>query len=317
MRALVTGGAGYIGSVLVAKLIESGYEVNVLDDLSTGHRNSIHSSARFFEGSILNIIDLREAMNGCSVVFHFAAKTLVEESVEKPDLYRTVNVTGTQNVLSEMIRIKLDKIVFASTCAVYKDQDKPIDENDLIGPSSPYGESKLAADQLINEYSKVHAIGAFSFRFFNVAGSYFSPEMGWLEEKHTPETHLIPSLILSSEDKSFKLYGNKWDTPDGTCIRDFVHVVDLVSVCIQAISKIEIGVHKVFNLGTSTGISVKNVVEEFEKISNKKLNVEIFPQREGDSKILVANPRKAKEELNWTPNYNLSKIIKSSLKISD
>lgn len=317
MRALVTGGAGYIGSVLVAKLIESGYEVNVLDDLSSGHRNSIHSNARFFNGSILNIIDLREAMNGCEVVFHFAAKTLVEESVEKPDLYRTVNVIGTQNVLSEMIRIKLDKIVFASTCAVYREQEKPIDENDLIGPSSPYGESKLAADQLINEYSKVHAIGAFSFRFFNVAGSYFSQEMGWLEEKHTPETHLIPSLMLSSEDKSFKLYGNKWDTPDGTCVRDFVHVVDLVLICIQAITKIEIGVHEVFNLGTSTGISVKDVVEEFEKISNKKLNVEIFPKREGDSKVLVANPRKAVEELNWTPNYNLTNIIKSSLKISD
>lgn len=317
MKVLVTGGAGYIGSVLGAKLIESGFEVNVLDDLSTGYQESIHASATFFKGSILNLTELREAMNGCSMVFHFAAKTLVEESVKKPNLYHAVNVVGTQNVLDEMIRIKSSKIIFASTCAVYKDQERPINENDLLGPSSPYGESKLAADQLINEYSKVHSIGAFSLRFFNVAGSYFSPEMGWLEEKHMPETHLIPSLMLSSEDKSFKLYGNKWDTPDGTCVRDFVHVVDLVSICIQAITKIEIGVHEVFNLGTSTGISVTDVVEEFEKISNKKLNVEIFPKREGDSKILVANPRKAVEELNWTPKYNLSNIIKSSLKISD
>jgi UDP-glucose 4-epimerase len=317
MKVLVTGGAGYIGSVLVAKLIESGFEVNVLDDLSTGHQESIHANATFFKGSILNLTELREAMNGCGIVFHFAAKTLVEESVKKPDLYHAVNVVGTQNVLYEMIRIKSSKIIFASTCAVYKDQERPINESDLLGPSSPYGESKLSADQLIKDYCKSHSIGAFSFRFFNVAGSYFSNEMGWLEEKHSPETHLIPNLLVSSKEKSFKLFGAEWDTQDGTCVRDFVHVVDLVLICIQSINKIKDGVHEVFNLGTSTGISVKEVVEEFEKLSSKKLNVEIFAPRKGDSKMLVADPSKAEELLEWKPSHDLTQIIKSILKVVD
>jgi UDP-glucose 4-epimerase len=317
MKVLVTGGAGYIGSVLVAKLIESGFEVNVLDDLSTGHQESIHANAKFFKGSILNLTELREAMDGCSMVFHFAAKTLVEESVKKPDLYHAVNVVGTRNVLDEMIRNKLSKIIFASTCAVYKDQERPINESDLLGPTSPYGESKLSADRLIKEYCKSHSIGAFSFRFFNVAGSYFSREMGWLEEKHSPETHLIPNLLVSSEVENFKIFGNEWDTQDGTCVRDFVHVVDLVLICIQSINKIKNGVHDVFNLGTSTGVSVIKVVKEFENLTRKKLKVEILAPRKGDSKILIADPGKAEELLGWKPSHDLSQIIKSILKFVD
>jgi UDP-glucose 4-epimerase len=317
MKALVTGGAGYIGSILVAKLIEAGHEVNVLDDLSTGHMESVHTKAKFVEGSILSKADLSNSMENCDVVFHFAAKTLVEESVKNPELYQLVNVAGTKNILEEMKKSEIDKIVFASTCAVYKAKDSPISETDLLGPSSPYGESKLLADRSISEYCKDNNLGGFSFRFFNAAGAFRTKDMGWLEEKHNPETHLIPNLLASSNMHSFKLYGTNWETEDGTCIRDYVHVSDLAEICIDSVLKIRKSKHEIFNLGTSTGISVQKVIDQFEKISGRKLNLEVLERRAGDSKILVSDSRKAEKLLNWSPKSDLPEIIKSILKISN
>lgn len=316
MKVLVTGGAGYIGSVLVAKLIESGYEVNVLDDLSTGHRESIHTSANFIQGSILSQTDLKHSMQGCDVVFHFAAKTLVEESVRKPELYKLVNIDGTRSVLEEMKNSNLNKIIFSSTCAVYKTKDIPINEDDLLGPSSPYGESKLLADRAISEYCERYNLGGISFRFFNAAGAFYAKKMGWLEEKHRPETHLIPNLLTSSNDNSFKLYGKSWETPDGTCIRDYVHVADLAEICIRSTEKINKGTHEIFNLGSSKGVSVRQVIDEFELLSKRKINIEVLEKRAGDAKILVSDSRKAEIFLNWIPKNDLSQIIKSILKIS-
>lgn len=317
MKALVTGGAGYIGSILVAKLIEAGHEVNVLDDLSTGHKESVHFLANFIEGSILSQTDLETAMQGCDVVFHFAAKTLVEESVRKPELYKLVNVDGTRNVLEQMTKLNVKRIIFASTCAVYKTKDSPISENDLLGPTSPYGESKLMADEMITQYCKGNQLGGFSFRFFNAAGAFYAKNFGWLEEKHNPETHLIPNLLASSSENTFKLYGNTWETEDGTCIRDYVHVSDLSDVCIHSVEKISFGTHEVFNLGTSTGVSVQKVIDQFEKFAHRKLNIETLERRKGDSKILVSDSRKAEKFLIWVPQNDLSQIIQSILKIQN
>ena len=204
MKVLVTGGAGYIGSVLVTRLIESGYEVNVLDDLSTGHIESINKNAHFFQGSITDLNDLERSMSGCDVVFHFAAKTLVDESVSNPNLYMKINLEGTENVLKTMVNLKINKIIMASTCAVYKASDQPINENSELEPTSPYGISKLKADQLISKYSSKYGICGISLRFFNAAGAYYSDSIGWLTEKHHPETHLIPNLISNTRDNTFK-----------------------------------------------------------------------------------------------------------------
>jgi UDP-glucose 4-epimerase len=315
MKALVTGGAGYIGSILVAKLIEAGHQVNVIDNLSTGHRDSVHPKAKFMEGDILNQNDLRKSLVGCDVVFHFAAKTLVEESVRQPDFYHSINVNGTRNVLNSMVEANVSKIIFASTCAVYKAKDLPINENDILGPTSPYGQSKLLADELLQQYCHENGIGGFSFRFFNAAGAFYTKETGWLEENHNPETHLIPNLLASSARTSFKLYGKNWETSDGTCIRDYVHVADLADICVRSVTKIRSSQHEVFNLGNSIGVSVQKVIEQFEKISEIKLNIEVLEQRAGDAKILVADSKKAKEMLNWSPRNDLYQIIKSILKI--
>jgi len=314
MKVLVTGGAGYIGSILVARLIESGHEVNVLDDLSTGHKSSIHTSANFFQGSILNPIDLEKSMNGCEVVYHFAAKTLVAESVSKPELYMKVNLEGTENVLKTMVNLKINKLIMASTCAIYKATDKPLNENSEIGPTNPYGESKLKADRLISEYSAKHKISSYSFRFFNAAGAYFSNSMGWLAENHNPETHLIPNLIKSSEDNIFKLYGTDWDTPDGTCIRDYVHVVDISSACLSAIEYLNQSTHEIMNLGSSVGISVQEIINLYENLTNKKISIQVMNRRDGDSKILVADASKAKILLNWKVAFSIKSIIETSLK---
>lgn len=315
MKALVTGGAGYIGSILVAKLIEMGHQVNVIDNLSTGHKESIHPKSKFIEGDILNQDDLNKSIVDCDVVFHFAAKTLVEESVRLPDFYHSINVNGTRNVLNSMVEAQVKKIIFASTCAVYKAKESPINENDMLGPTSPYGETKLLADKLIQKYCQEKEIGGFSFRFFNAAGAFYTKETGWLVENHNPETHLIPNILASSTEKSFKLYGKNWDTSDGTCIRDYVHVADLADICANSVAKVKINKHDVFNLGNSVGVSVQKVIEEFEMISECKLNVEVMEQRSGDAKILVADSKKAKDILNWAPQNNLSQIIKSILKI--
>jgi UDP-glucose 4-epimerase len=315
MKALVTGGAGYIGSILVAKLIEAGHQVNVIDNLSTGHRDSVHPKAKFMEGDILNQNDLRKSLVGCDVVFHFAAKTLVEESVRQPDFYHSINVNGTRNVLNSMVEANVSKIIFASTCAVYKAKDLPINENDVLGPTSPYGQTKLLADELLQQYCHVNGIGGFSFRFFNAAGAFYTKETGWLEENHNPETHLIPNLLASSARTSFKLYGKNWETSDGTCIRDYVHVADLADICVRSVAKIRSNQHEVFNLGNSIGVSVQKVIEQFEKISEIKLNIEVLERRAGDAKILVADSKKAKEMLNWSPRNDLYQIIKSILKI--
>jgi UDP-glucose 4-epimerase len=315
MRVLVTGGAGYVGSVLVAKLIESGHEVNVLDDLSTGHRDAVHKNATFYNGSILDNKELKVSMNDCDVVFHLAAKTLVAESVANPDLYMEVNLRGTENVLKTMHELKINKFVMASTCAVYSASNKPLNEESEIGPTSPYGESKLLADNLITMLTEKFKLSSYSFRFFNAAGAYYSRDLGWLKERHNPETHLIPNLIKSKQDVRFKLFGTDWDTADGTCIRDYVHVSDIAEACIKALSAFTPNFHEIINLGSNTGVSVKEIIHVFEEIQKTKLIFEVYGRRDGDSAILVADSSKALKILNWKTKFDSRMIIQTCLEI--
>ena len=315
MKILVTGGAGYVGSVLVAKLIENGYEVNVLDDLSTGHRDAVHKKATFYNGSILNNEALMESMIECEVVFHLAAKTLVAESVAKPDYYMEVNLNGTENVLRTMTQLKINKFVMASTCAVYSASSIPLNEKSKLGPTSPYGESKLLADNLISILTEKFGLSSYSFRFFNAAGAYYSKDLGWLKERHNPETHLIPNLIKSSSVAKFKLFGTDWDTSDGTCIRDYVHVADIAEACLKAISSFKPKVHEIINLGSNTGVSVKEIIHIFEDIKKTKLDFDVLGRRDGDSAILVADSNKALKILNWKTNFDSKMIIQTCLEI--
>lgn len=315
MKVLVTGGAGYVGSVLVAKLIEIGNEVNVLDDLSTGHRDAIHGKAKFYSGSILNTDEIKPSMIGCDAVIHLAAKTLVAESVKNPQLYMDVNIKGTENVLKTMNEYKINKFIMASTCAVYSASNNPLHERSDLGPTNPYGESKMLADNLVTEYTEKFNFASFSLRFFNAAGAYFAKDFGWLKERHDPETHLIPNLIRSSEKQKFKLFGADWNTKDGTCIRDYVHVADIAEACIKALSSFKPKFHEILNLGSNEGISVKEIMETFERISNTKLNFEVQGKRAGDSEILVADSRKAMEILNWKTEFNLKRIMETCLEI--
>ena len=245
-RILVTGGAGYIGSTATAILADRGYEVVVLDDLSMGHADAVDPRATFIEGSILDADLLRNALAGCEAVIHFAGKSLVGESVEKPELYHHVNVDGSQNLLEAMAIHGIDKIVFSSSAATYGQPiDNPITEESFASPTNPYGASKLAIDKMIT----AAGISAISLRYFNVAGAYQSSN-GWLAERHNPETHLIPLVLRATEENPLKIFGTDWDTKDGTCIRDYVHVIDLIEAHILALGALKPHVHEIVNLGS-------------------------------------------------------------------
>jgi len=308
MRVLVTGGAGYIGSVATAILLERGFEVTVLDDCSTGHRDAVSKDAKFIEGSILDSQAVATALLDCEAVLHFAAKSLVGESVEKPDLYFDVNVNGTRNLLDQMSMAKISKLVFSSTAATYGEPEIiPITEAANTKPTSPYGTTKLAVDQLITEQAK-SGLAAISLRYFNVAGA-FKSKSGWLAERHNPETHLIPNLLRSTADKPLKIFGNDWPTKDGTCIRDYIHVVDLIDAHILAIENLAPGQHKIINLGSGGGYSVTEVVTAASKVLGKEIPIEITSRRAGDPAVLIADISLAATALNWSPSRDIEKMV--------
>lgn len=306
MKALVTGGAGYIGSILVSRLIDSGYEVNVLDDLSTGHRESVNKKARFFHGSILDKSEILPALDGVQIVFHLAAKTLVEESVRKPQHYFNTNAEGTKILIETMLENRIYQLIFASTCSVYKNIDTEINENSEVLPKNPYGKSKLAADNLIEEFCQSTPLQALIFRFFNVYGEYEINQFEKLEEKHQPETHLIPIVIETiKKNGEIPVYGFNWDTPDGTCIRDYLHVTDLSEACLIASQRIANIKFEIINLGTGIGHSVLSVISSMERKLNMNAKINFQNKRAGDAKRLVADINKAKEVLGWSPKNML------------
>ena len=310
MKILVTGGAGYIGSVLVNKLIEQGHQVNVIDDLSNGFRENIDRRAKFTEGSILDKGNLNQALEGVEVVYHLAAKIRVEEGEAKPELYKKVNIEGTLDLIKACVDKKIAKFIFASTAAVYGDPEEfPVNENSKTNPVNIYGATKLEIDKYLEANAKNMGISTICFRFFNIGGALKTKEGSWLKIKHEGATHLIPSILHSSSNKPLLIFGNDWPTKDGTPTRDFVHVVDLADALIKALNSLDKAGNQVINLGTATGSTVLEVVKTAEKSLNKVISYNFAGRRAGDSFALVTSNQKAKEILNWQPTKTLSDIL--------
>jgi len=309
MHVLVTGGAGYIGSVAVALLMDKGYQVTVLDDISTGHIESIPEGVRFVRGSLLDQDNVLNALEDCTAVLHFASKSLVGESVEKPDLYQDVNVNGSSNLLVQMRNKKVKKLIFSSSAATYGEVDvNPILENSGTNPKNPYGSTKLQVEELISKECAENDLSAVSLRYFNVAGA-LKTKSGWLTERHDPETHLIPNILKSSEENPVQVFGTDWPTFDGTCIRDYVHVIDLVEAHLLALlSLVEPG-HKIYNLGSGRGYSVMEVIAASDKATGRPTPFISAERRSGDPAILIADISKVKAELGWVPVRNVNEMV--------
>jgi len=312
-RLLITGGAGFIGSVLTAYLLDRGYEVVVVDDLSTGHNKAIDPRVSFIQASILDKPTLVKALAGVDTVIHCAAKSLVEESLSKPQLYEQINTEGTKVLLEAMSEANVSNIIFSSTAAVYGDSKiQPILESSEIKPVNPYGQSKIDAERLISKFCS-SGFAATTFRYFNVAGSYQSSAGQLHVEDHKNETHLIPKImknyIQNKEMAQVEIYGDSWPTNDGSCIRDYLHVTDLAAAHLLVLDALEVGKNQVFNLGSGTGYSVFEVIDGIEKVVGDKLNKVITPNRPGDPAVLLADIDKARKELGWIPKANLNQIV--------
>lgn len=314
MRVLVTGGAGYIGSIAVEVLMQQGFEISILDDCSTGHEDTVPAGARFIQGSILNSADVSDALTDCDAVMHFAGKSLVGESVEKPDLYKSVNVDGTRILLDQMHAQAISKIVFSSSAAVYGEPTVlPILESATAQPANPYGSTKLAIDEMIARESTAYGMSAASLRYFNVAGA-LKTDRGWLAERHNPETHLIPNVLRSTTDNPVKIFGSDWPTADGTCIRDYVHVVDLIDAHITALNSLGNPGYEIYNLGSGSGYSVREVVTAASTALGHQIPFIDSPRRAGDPAVLIADISKAKAVLDWKPTKDLSAMVSDTLK---
>jgi UDP-glucose 4-epimerase len=305
----VTGGAGYIGSIATHMLLEAGYEVSVLDDLSTGHKDAINARARFVEGSILDTTSLSAALSNCSAVMHFAGKSLVGESVQKPDLYMNVNLDGTTKLLDAMAQAGIKEIVFSSSAATYgQPKDSMISEESPTEPTNPYGLSKLKVDELLASRAASDGIAAISLRYFNVAGALQTSD-GWLSERHNPETHLIPNIFKATPSAPLQVFGTDWPTADKTCVRDYVHVVDLIEAHIKALTALKPGTHQIINLGSGTGYSVREVIDSAAHVASKVIPSVDVDRRAGDPAVLVASIEKAKRVLNWSPKRDLNQMM--------
>jgi UDP-glucose 4-epimerase len=313
MKILVTGGAGYIGSILVNKLIDLGHQVNVIDDLTNGFEENIDKGANFIKGSILDESKLDLALEGIEVVYHLAAKTKVEESEKQPELYKKVNIEGTLNLIKKCSEKNIKKLVFASTAAVYGNPENfPVNENSNVNPISVYGATKLEIDNHLEKNAETLGISAICFRFFNIGGALQTKKGGWLKIRHEGATHLIPSILHSSTEKPLLIFGNDWSTKDGTPIRDFVHVVDLVDALIKSLKKLEISGNQIINLGTSTGSTVLDVVKTAEVALQRSIPYQFTDRRAGDSFASVTSNEKAKQFLGWTPTKSLSEILQDA-----
>lgn len=313
MRVLVTGGTGYIGSTAVEILLTQGYEISILDDCSMGHADTVPAGVRFVQGSLLNSSEVADALDGCDAVMHFAGKSLVGESVEKPDLYHSVNVDGTRILLDEMHKKSIKKIVFSSSAATYGEpKSVPILETAETQPTNPYGATKLAIDHMITAEAANRGISAASLRYFNVAGA-LKATRGWLAERHDPETHLIPNVLRSTPDNPVKIFGSDWPTADGTCIRDYVHVIDLIDAHIKALNSLDKPGHEIYNLGSGSGYSVREVISAASTATGHQIPYIDSPRRAGDPAVLIADISKAKAKLNWSPTRDLKSMVSDAV----
>ncbi|MBK3570184.1 UDP-glucose 4-epimerase GalE [Streptomyces sp. MBT62] len=296
-KYLVTGGAGYVGSVVAQHLLEAGHEVTVLDNLSTGFREGVPAGASFIEG------DIRDAAkwldSSYDAVLHFAAFSQVGESVVKPEKYWENNVGGSMALLAAMREAGVRKLVFSSTAATYGEPEEvPIVETARTSPTNPYGASKLSVDFMITSEAAAHGLGAVSLRYFNVAGAY-----GSCGERHDPESHLIPLVLQVAQGKrdAISVYGDDYPTPDGTCVRDYIHVADLADAHLLALKAAAPGEHLICNLGNGEGFSVRQVIETVRQVTGHPIPEIVAPRRGGDPASLVASADRAKERLGWNP----------------
>ena len=315
---LITGGAGYIGSHLAMALLEQKKDIIIFDSLELGHSEIIeilkkYGNVKFVQGNLKNLDDIRGVflVNKIEAVVHFAAYSQVAESVKNPQKYYYNNVYGTLNLLNAMLEFNVKKIVFSSTAATYGEPNYiPIDENHPQIPINAYGNSKLMVEKIMDDYDKAYGLKSVRLRYFNVAGADSEARIG---EWHNPETHLIPNVLKADGNQTFKMFGDDYETPDGTCVRDYINVEDLADAHIKALEYLNNGGKtNFFNLGTNDGNSVKEVFATCEKITKREIPLQICPRREGDPAKLVANNNKAKDILGWTPKKSLEYSIQTA-----
>lgn len=299
MKVVVTGGAGYIGSVTTRLLLEAGHEVVVLDNLSHSHRDSVPENVRFITGDVADFGSLLTAEDGIDAVIHLAAFIAAGESMTKPELYWQNNTLQTFKMLDGMRALGIRKLIFASTAAVYGNPvEIPITEDSPKNPTNTYGMTKLAMDMAITSEAWAHDLAATSVRFFNVAGAY--KDAG---ERHPVETHLIPLALQAAagERPGLALFGTDYDTKDGTCVRDYIHVADLARAMILALDKLQPGQHSIYNLGNGNGFTNREVLEAVQRVTGREFTVTEEPRREGDPATLIASSERALQDLGWVP----------------
>ncbi len=312
MKILVVGGAGYIGSICAELLLDEEHEVAIFDNLSEGHRGAGDSRAEFFEGDLGDQAKIRStiAQSKPDAVMHFAASALVGESMRDPSKYFRNNIASGLNLLDAMIASGVPRIIFSSTCAIFGPPGRlPIDETLPPHPINPYGESKLAFEKILRWYDQIHGLKFISLRYFNAAGA--SEKFG---EDHRPETHLIPNVLKAAlgQKTHVEIFGTDYETPDGTCIRDYIHIVDLARAHILALQAAK---SEFYNLGTGGGASVREVVDASRKVTGRKIDIVEKPRRPGDPPRLIASSEKIKRELGWRPKFqSLEAMIESARK---
>ena len=309
-KVLVTGGAGYIGAHVAAELLKSGYSIRIYDDFSNGLHRRVDGKFRdIVDGDMLDRVKLLGALDGIDAVIHLAAKKSVEESVKDPLKYYENNVGGTLNLLGAMAAKGVKQLVYSSSAAVYSPNDKEaVVEDDPTAPLSPYGASKLLAEQLISSVGSAEQISNISLRYFNVVGSNIA-EFG-----DNSKDNLVPKVFLALKNgKRPQIYGSDYPTPDGTCIRDYIHVQDLALAHLAALKKVESGyISQVYNVGSGKGYSVKEMMDQIAKSIGRDINPELSPARAGDSPKLIASIDKIKEQLGWSPKASLEEMIDSA-----
>jgi len=312
MKILVVGGAGYIGSVCAELLLDQGHGVTIFDNLSEGHRRALDPRAAFVEGDLVDrqLIEKTLSKQQPDAVMHFAANALVGESMQNPSKYFRNNIANGLNLLDAMISAGVEKIIFSSTCAIFGPPERvPIDETMTPRPINPYGESKLAFEKILRWYGEIHGLKFVSLRYFNAAGA--SAKFG---EDHRVETHLIPNVlkVALGQKPTVEIFGTDYETPDGTCIRDYIHIVDLARAHIRALNATR---GDFYNLGTGGGASVRDVIDSCRKITGRNIDIVEKPRRPGDPPRLIASSEKIKRELGWQPQFqSLDAIIESAWK---
>ncbi len=310
MKLLVTGGAGYIGGVVTSQLVAAGHEVTVVDDLSTGHADVVPAGVEFHKLSVHDVAGVLTPAAGFDGVLHFAAKIAAGESTQRPDLYWHTNVEGTLALLAAVRAAAVPRLIFSSTGSLYGTPgraasiaDARLTEDAPARPENPYASSKLAVDLMITGECGAFGLGAVSLRYFNAAGAVLAADGPPLGERHDPETHLIPLAldVAAGRRPALRLFGSDYPTPDGTCIRDYIHVADLAAAHLLALAAIEPGRHAIYNLGNGNGYSNREVIETVRAVTGHPLPVEEVPRRPGDAVIVVAAADKARAELGWVP----------------